>query len=508
MKLAVGVAWSVFALCCVYPIVWMLFGTTGSGSAEAVARGFVAQRQRDLMANTIGLGLGVTALAVSIGVPAGIVLARCHPRRVKLARFLLIVPLALPSYVPAFAWIVVFGVRASWWVYSLPAAMLVLGFGLFPIVMLATEAALRRVPARLEEAGRLVATPIRVWLRISLPLIGPSLSASLFIVFVLALSDFAVPGLLRVRVYTMEVFTAFAAIYDFRLATLVALPIAAIAALASVAALVFARWSSVGRVDRGYSGTTWRRRTQSIAALAITLLAVAAVAVPAGAIALEARGGQSRFGEAVSVEAVRNTVVWSAAGATVVVLLGTLLGYWRAKAPERPAHVAEAVWVMLFAVPAAVVGVGLIGVWNRPGLLGDMYRTEAVVVLAYLARFLPIGALLCGAFLRRVPPGVEEAAVVAGASSTRTFTHIFVSMSRRGLAAVWLVMFILMCGDVALTILVAPPGEANLGVWAYTLIANAPTSEVAKLALMQMGIAVLPLAGIALLARDGSEQAW
>ncbi len=40
-------------------------------------------------------------------------------------------------------------------------------------------------------------------------------------------------------------------------------------------------------------------------------------------------------------------------------------------------------------------------------------------------------------------PGV----LVAGASPTRTFTRIVVPMSRRGLSAVWLIMFILMCGD-------------------------------------------------------------
>ena len=82
--------------------------------------------------------------------------------------------------------------------------------------MLAAEAALRTVPAMLEEAGHLSASPTRVFVSITLPLIAAAVSASLLIVFVLAISDFAVPGLLRVRVYTTEVFTAFAALYDFQ----------------------------------------------------------------------------------------------------------------------------------------------------------------------------------------------------------------------------------------------------------------------------------------------------
>jgi iron(III) transport system permease protein len=92
--------------------------------------------------------------------------------------------------------------------------------------------------------------------------------------------------------------------------------------------------------------------------------------------------------------------------------------------------------------------------------------------------------------LRRVPVGVEDAAVVAGAGPIRRFVRVVLPLSRRGLAAVWLVVFILMCGDVALTILVAPPGESNLGVWAYTLIANSPMSEVSRLALIQIAGAI------------------
>ena len=44
---------------------------------------------------------------------------------------------------------------------------------------------------------------------------GATIVAAALVIFVLAVSEFGVPGLLRVRVYTTEVFTAFAALYDF-----------------------------------------------------------------------------------------------------------------------------------------------------------------------------------------------------------------------------------------------------------------------------------------------------
>src|SRR5688572_26270431 len=183
-------------------------------------------RHRDLIAQTLLLGCGAALSAAVVGVPLGIGLGRCDPRRVQFARFALLVPLVLTSYVLALAWVSLAGARLDEWTYSLPAAIAVLGFSFFPIVMLAAEAAVRSVPTRMAEAGWLVAPSRQVWRRILLPLIAPSLAASMLVVFVLAISDFAVPSMLRVRVYTTEVFTAFAAMYDFGLATMMALPLA------------------------------------------------------------------------------------------------------------------------------------------------------------------------------------------------------------------------------------------------------------------------------------------
>ncbi len=479
----------------------MLFGSAASGSLSAAATGFADERQRALMVNTLALGAGATILALAVGAPVGIILARCNPRRASLARLIFAVPLVLPSYVLGLAWILLVGAHASPWVYSTPAAAVVLGFSLYPIVMLAAEAALRTVPAMLEEAGHLSASPTRVFVSITLPLIAAAVSASLLIVFVLAISDFAVPGLLRVRVYTTEVFTAFAALYDFRLATVMALPLAGVAALTSIAALHFIRRPFTGRTDRGRSGRRWNDSAQQIAVVCLLVVAAAMVGLPIAQVALEARGGSAAYVDAVSIDALRNSAVWSASGASLVVLIGTALGEWRRTTVPRVAYLAEGLWVTLFAVPATIIGIGIISLWNRPGTLGDIYQTGGIVVIAYVSRFLPIGALLCGAFLRRVPPGVEEAASVSGASWVRTLIRIVVPMSRGGLAAVWLVMFILMFGDVALAILVSPPGESNLAVRAYTLIANSPTGDVARLAVVQIAVTVLPLVALALIAR-------
>jgi iron(III) transport system permease protein len=284
-------------------------------------------------------------------------------------------------------------------------------------------------------------------------------------------------------------------LYDFRLATATAIPLAALSAFAALGSLEFARRPFVARAERAQAGVRWSHGHQRIVAVVLGALALGTVAILVGSVALEARLGRLAFGNTISVDAIRNGLWWSASASSIVMIIGTLLGYWRAKSTPRVGHAAEMLWVVLFAVPATIAGIGIIGIWNRPGMLGDIYRTDAIVVIAYVSRFLPIGALLCAAFIRRVTTGVEEAAILSGASWLRTFIRIVVPLSRKGLAGVWLVLL----GDVSLAILVAPPGESNLAVRAYTLMANSPTSDVAKVALVHIALSIASLTSIAVM---------
>ena len=210
-------------MCCQSPISWRQRSRAGSSAYTALV---LDSRQRGLLYNTALLGIGTAVFATAIGAPLGVALARVPLRRKALLRLLAAAPVLLPPYVVALAWIYLGSSRGllaavagrdsvAEWTYSLPAAVVVLSLVLYPLSMLATEVAMRRVDGRLEEAGLVVAPPSRVLCRITLPLVAPSVVAAALIIFVLAVSEFGVPGLLRVRVYSTEVFTAFAALYDF-----------------------------------------------------------------------------------------------------------------------------------------------------------------------------------------------------------------------------------------------------------------------------------------------------
>lgn len=501
----IGIAFAAFFVCCVLPIVYLL-GTALGADSDAYGALALDRRQRGLLFNTAVLGLATALLATAIGAPLGVALARVPLRCKVLLRVIAAVPILLPPYIVALAWIYLGSSRGllaaltgrdlfSAWTYSLPAAVVVLSLVLYPLSMLATELAMRRVDGRLEEAALIVAPPQRVLWRITLPLVAPTVLASALITFVLAVSEFGVPGLLRVRVYTTEVFTAFAALYDFSRAIVLAVPVLMVCVVvaATAAGLLGDRLVTTRR-SAGVAPVAFHewRRPAGIGFLAVVASAVALPLVILGREALAARS----FLEVVtgSGNAVVSSLFLSALGATMVVALAVGVGYAQARMRRSARRAIQVVLVLLFATPSTIVGIGLIGVWNRPGIAGALYGTDAMFLLAYLARFIPVAVLILAASAQSVSVSQEEAAAVSGAGWMRTMRRVVLPQMRLGIAAAWVVAFVLAFGELGVSVLVAPPGEATLPIRIYTIIANTPASQVAALALLQALVIFAPVA--------------
>jgi iron(III) transport system permease protein len=502
----VGAAIAVFVVCCVLPVGYLLM--VSLRNVDAFSALWLDARQRQLLYNTAFLGIGTALLATAIGAPLGIALARIALSRKAILRLALAAPVLLPPYIVGLAWTYL-GSSRGWlatlaghellsaWTSSLPAAVCVLSVVFYPLSMLATEVAMRRIDGRLEEAALVVASPGRVLSHITLPLAAPGVFAAALVIFVLAVSEFGVPGLLRVRVYTTEVFTAFAALYDFTRAILLAVPLLLLCLI--VAALAAALLGNRLVITRRSAGTRpalfdeWRRSATLGALVVLTV----ALVLPLAILVTEAMAAQSLSAVlAGSGRAIANSLVLATVGATAVVSVAVWLGYARARSAIRIGQAADILFIVVFAVPSTIVGVGLILLWNRSGPFGAVYGTNGMLLLGYLARFVPVAALALTAITRYVPVSHEEAAAVGGAGWLRTMWRIVLPQIRLGLAAAWVVAFVLAFGELGVSILVAPPGEATLPIRVYTLIANTPSSHVAALALVQAAVIFFPLAAL------------
>src|SRR5262249_3064757 len=190
------------------------------------------------------------------------------------------------------------------------------------------------------------------------------------------------------------------------------------------------------------------------------------------------------------------SIVYAGLGASLIAGFGFLLGYGRARG--ELGSPSEAVALFLFALPGSVFGIGLMSLWNRPGL-GAIYGTPLILLLGFLAQYTVLAVWIVKATVSMVPRSTEEAAAVSRASWPRRLAWIVIPLTWRGLAAAWLLAFVFCLRDTGLALAVYPPGKDLLPVRLFTLMANGrPEMISAVCVLFLVGVAI-PFALVAAL---------
>src|SRR5829696_8706255 len=107
------VAIAVFVALCVLPVVYMfsfsITDTGGTFSLDNYRLLFTEPRRRDLLLTSGLLGGGAAIVATILGTPLGLLLARSAFPAKQLLRMVLVVPLVVPPYVIALAWVLLTG---------------------------------------------------------------------------------------------------------------------------------------------------------------------------------------------------------------------------------------------------------------------------------------------------------------------------------------------------------------------------------------------------------------
>jgi len=197
---------------------------------------------------------------------------------------------------------------------------------------------------------------------------------------------------------------------------------------------------------------------------ALTLLlarAIVLVVLPIGALVLQSHSLET-YGDALARagESVPRSVAFAAIAAT---LLTVFCFFWGCLAERRTLSfwwVNEWLTLLLLALPGSVIGIGLIGLWNHP-VTNFIYATPAIIILGYLAQYAMLPLRAVSSSLAAVPRSLEEAAWLSGAGWLGTLRHIVAPLAGRGLLAAWLISYVFCVRDVAISIVVYPPGDSH-----------------------------------------------
>ncbi|MFO0842771.1 MAG: ABC transporter permease [Gemmataceae bacterium] len=161
----------------------------GRWSLRWYARFLQDGRWMGALANSMIVGLGSTALALTTGIPVALATARHSFRGRDLLGRLVLLPICVPPVVLAMGLLPTMHALGLWGTYL----SLILGHGLLgmPLVFLTVGANLNGVPEELDQAARgLGAGPLTVFFRITLPLCRPGLFGGAVLSFVLSLNEF------------------------------------------------------------------------------------------------------------------------------------------------------------------------------------------------------------------------------------------------------------------------------------------------------------------------------
>jgi iron(III) transport system permease protein len=490
------------------PVVSVLVAALFMGGGEAW------QHIRDtLMVSYLGGTLGTLALAaffmLVFAVPAAwLVTMHDFPGR-PVFEWLLILPLAAPGYVLAYAWGDLMGVggplqsalrdltgwsaRDYWFpsMRSMPGLAFVLASGLYPYVYLTARTAfVSQSICALEAARSLGASPLRSFWSVVLPAARPAIAAGLALALMETAADYGAAEYLGVPTLTFGIVRAWKSFGE----PAAAARLAVILLVLVVGLLLAERWSR-GRAGSQQSSTRWRTvsrtKLRGLTGLGAALFCLVGFSigflVPVSRLvwrALEAREYVAPVGEAL-----KNTLILAGAGAAfgfVLALVIALAG--RGKGPA--AAFARLTASSAYAIPGAVLALGALVVLGGLGLT----LTGIVPVLAlawvYASRFTTTGAEPMVAALARAPASLGHAAESLGASPLRRAREVDLPIALSGASAGALILFVECLKELPATLMLRPFSWDTLAVRA-----NAYASD-ERLAAAALPALLITLAGL------------
>ncbi|WP_445287165.1 ABC transporter permease [Variovorax atrisoli] len=533
---AAGPAWrwasfliAIGVLAPVLTLVWLAFGS-GLGHWGPLFANVLPQATL----NTAVLLAGVGTLVLVIGTGcAWLVTAHDFPGRGML-NWALLLPLAMPTYIVAFAyldllhpigpvqgairWMLGFDSPRQFRLpdlRSMPGAIFVLGFVLYPYVYMTARAMFVTQPAHLMEAARMLGESRRgAFFRVALPLARPALAVGLSLALLETLNDIGASEFLGVNTLTVAVYTTWITRSDLAGAAQIAC-----AMLFVVIALVWLerngrrhqRFGSSQRMRavqarRLHGAAAWAATAAASLPVLIGFVAPAAYLVWESAKRLRQGGGISQG----LVASLGNTLAL-AAGVTAVAVAAGLVVAWAARSqgsgPARGRWQARAA-TLGYAVPGTVLAIGLL----TPALAFDSALATAfgwqglplmscgvVLVVACAIRFLamPVGGIEAG--LSRIPPAIEQASRLLGETTSGTLRRVHLPLLRPALASAALLVFVDAMKELPATLLLRPANFDTLATWLYAEAARGTYEEGAVAALAIVLAGLLP---VVLLARN------
>lgn len=518
----------------VLSIVWIAFNPT-----ENIWPHLMATVLPRYLITTLLMMAGVAVLTAAMGTGAAwLVTMYRFPGRDWLAHALLF-PLAIPAYVGAYALVDVldyagpvqsalrgaFGwtsARDYWFpeTRSLPMAILVLSFALYPYVYLLARSAYREQSGRAYEVARALGCgPWGLFLRIGWPLARPAIAAGVALALMETVADYGTVLHFGVQTLTTGVFSTWlnggnaggaaqiSGVILFLILLLVGLERAGRGG---------ARFHRLGRGAQPVEPQAISGRKGWSATVLCLIPFIGGFVLPVTVMFLHSAAAPEGWLAPGLLEALKNTIVVAGLSSLVTVSAAVFLVYALRMKGSPAARGLLPLTLIGYAAPGAVLALGLLlplaaldhrladGIlaltgWD-PGLM--ITGTAFALGLAYLVRFFGIAQGAVDAAYGRVSPSLSMAARSLGRSASGTLTSVYLPLMRGSVLTALLVVFVDCVKELPATLLLRPFNYNTLSTRVFELSSLERLSEAAPAALLVMAVGLFAVVIMARGERD------
>ena len=366
----------------------------------------------------------------------------------------------------------------------------------YTFVLLAVLTTLDRMDSSLEEAARLSgASPLQVFLNITLPLIRPAVTSGGILVALAAAASFGVPALIgnpakiylvTTQIYTFQKMGSMKGLFQAGALSIFLL-------VAALILLFLNQWLIKGRQFQIVSGKASRPSLIELGKWKIPILVslgfifsllfifpmvgilITALSQVQGKLNL-ANFGFGHFYRVFfemteTTRALGNSFYLASVASTLATLLAVVLSYIQWKTSIRGRHLLEVTASFPYSIPGTVVALALILTFSRSlfGIGPSLYNTLTLLWLAYLIKFLSLAMKTLGDGFGQIDDSLAEAARVSGASWLRSFISIWLPLLKPSIVAAWFLIFMPAFSELTMTIMLSGPGIETLGTLIFQL---------------------------------------
>jgi iron(III) transport system permease protein len=504
------------ALAVLSPVLWLLLGAAEVGAAAAVALA-TSPTAVQVLVNSVVLVAVVTVASVAIGLTLAVLTVQTDLPFARLWTVAAALPLVVPSYIGAFAYVSAFGPQGELadvlaplglsvpTIYGLPGAALVLTLFVYPYVFLTSRAALLSFDRTQLEAARTLNHGYRsAFRRVVLPQIAPGVAAGALLVALYTLSDFGTPAIMRYDAFTRVIYVELGAFGQAR-ATVLALE------LIAVTAVILALESRVGPEESTGHGSA--ASSDPVIELGVlrwpatvvpALVATFTLLLPVGILGVWLRrSGPGYAGGGIAFEWTYgwNSVLVSLSAAAATVLLALPIAYYAGRSDATVARLTERSTYVGYAMPGVVLGLALVFLGTRyaPGL----YQTLPLLVFAYVVRFLPQAVGTTRSSVLGVDADLVGAARVLGEGPGGAFRRVTLPLIAPGVIAGATLVFLTTMKELPATLILHPTGFTTLVTYIWRVQEAGYYGRAALPALVL--VAVSGLSMVLLLRMEGTD---